>query len=487
MIICHRLISQFSIQRARQIREHEVDLVKHEYLFTCARQSLYNTMSCVRGVCCLMFLAAVVMLVAADDDFKVGKSEVKVAAKSGMMEFRRERRNKANETVQTRPVQIRMAQMVQLDKDGNEVANCTAPEKPVTRRRRRSSGQRNTQRKKPGSAPATGGTGQKGSGSRPSGKGGQQGSRSGSGGKGGKPGSAPATGGIGQKSTESGPGGMGGQQGSGSGHGGMGGQQESGSGHGGMGGQEGSESGHGGIGGQQGSGSGHGGMGGQQGSGSGHGGIGGQQGSGSGQGGMGGQEGSGSGYGGMRGNPGSGAGKGGMGGDKGSESERTVGFKRPHRPWAEKNGTGPGKRFSNFNHTQFNIGQKKRNVRLSHSRSLKALVKRFHANLGAEVGNLAIDMALPENDGEIDIDGEKQKLKKGDLKFNIELTEWNWCGDEGEDGAAAFLDVYIEVNSTQRPKMRRGRSASAPASFNLGDNTTMSFSGKVRIKNISTR
>ncbi|KAI0225747.1 hypothetical protein LSAT2_023489 [Lamellibrachia satsuma] len=306
-------------------------------------------MSYVRGVCCLVFLAAVGMLVAADDDFNVGKSEVKVAAESGMMEFRRERRNKANETVQTRPVQIRMAQMVQLDKDGNEVTNCTAPEKPVTRRRRRSSGQRNTQQKKPGSAPATGGMGQKGSGSRPSGKGGKPGSR---------------------------------------------------------------------------------------------------------------------------------AGKGGMGGDERSGSGRIGVFKRPHRPWAGRNGTGLGKRFSNFNHTKFNIGKKKRNERLSHSRSLRALVKRFYANLGAEVGNMAVDMALPENDGEIDIDGEKQKLKKGDLKFNIELTEWNWCGDEGEDGAAAFLDVYIEVNSTHRPNMRRGRSASAPASFDLGDNTTMSFSGK---------
>ena len=261
------------------------------------------------------------MLVAADvePDLKVGRSEVRVAARSGMMEFRRERRNKANETVQTRPVQIRMAQMVQLDKDGNEVTNCTAPEKPVTRRRR-SSGQ--------------------------------------------------------------------------------------------------------------------------------------------------------------------GAGKGGMREHEGPDNGRRVGFTRPHRPWVGRNGTGPGKRFSDFNNTEFTIGQKKQNVKLSHSRSLKALVRRFHANLGAEVGNLAIDMALPENDGEIDIDGEKQKLKKGDLKFNIELTEWIWCGDEGEDGAAAFLDVYIEVNSTQRPKMKRGRSASAPASFDLGDSTTMSFSGKVRVFNL---
>ena len=387
------------------------------------------------------------MLVAADDDFKVGKSEVKVAAKSGMMEFRRERRNKANETVQTRPVQIRIAQLVQLDKDSNEVTNCSAPEKPVTRRRRRSSGQRNTQ--------------------------------------GGKLGSMPATGGMGGQGSGSGNGGMGAQNGSASATGGTGGKSDWGAGHGGMGLQNGSASATGGMGEKPGSGAGHGGMGLQNGSASATGGMGGKSDSGAGHGGMGLQNGSASATGGMGGKPGSGAGKGGMGGHEGSDSGRMGVFTRPHRPWVGRNGTGPGKRFSDFNNTEFTIGQKKQNVKLSHSRSLKALVKRFHANLGAEVGNLAIDMALPENDGEIDIDGEKQKLKKGDLKFNIELTEWNWCGDEGEDGAAAFLDVYIEVNSTHRPKMRRGRSASAPASFDLGDNTTMSFSGKVCVVNIS--
>ena len=413
------------------------------------------------------------MLVAADDDFKVGKSEVKVAAKSGMMEFRRERRNKANETVQTRPVQIRMAQMVQLDKDGNEVANCSAPEKPVTRRRRRSSGQRNTQGGELGSTPATGGMGGQGSGS-------------GNGGMGAQNGSASATGGMGGKSDSgAGHGGMGLQNGSASATGGMGGKSDSGAGHGGMGLQNGSASATGGMGGKSDSGAGHGGMGLPNGSASATGGMGGKPGSDAGKGGMGLPNGSASATGGMGGKPGSDAGKGGMGGHEGSDSGRMGVFKRPHRPWAGMNGTGPGKRFSDFNNTEFNIGQKKQNVKLSHSRSLKALVKRFHANLGAEVGNLAIDMALPENDGEIDIDGEKQKLKKGDLKFNIELTEWNWCGDEGEDGAAAFLDVYIEVNSTHRPKMRRGRSASAPASFDLGDNMTMSFSGKVRVVNIS--
>ena len=342
-------------------------------------------MSYLRGVFALVFVAVVF---AAEEDFQMGDSEVKITAESGMMEFRRHRQEAANER---RPVQIRMAQVVQLDKDGNEVTNCSDTEEPMTRRRRRDV--------------------------KPAGMG-QQGSRSGSGGSGG-------------------------HQGSGSGNGSMGGQQGSGSGNGSMGGQQGSGSRSGGSGGQQGSGSGSGGMGDHQGSGSGNGRM-----------------------------PGS--------GDHGSTGG-TGHWKRPHRSWMGMNGTGVGRRFSNFNQTKFTVEKKKDQVKLKHSRTLKAVVKRFHASLGEGVGKMAIDMALPENDGEIEIDGEKQKLRRGDLKFNIELSEWSWCGEKGDDGAAAFLDVYVEINSTRRPTMRRQRTASAPASFDLGDNTTMSFSGKVRV------
>ena len=69
------------------------------------------------------------------------------------------------------------------------------------------------------------------------------------------------------------------------------------------------------------------------------------------------------------------------------------------------------------------------------------------------------------------------------MEFNKELSEWNWCGTAGQSGAAAFLDVYIEVTSKQQPTMDSDRSATAPASFQLGDGMKMSFSGKVRDHN----
>jgi len=275
-------------------------------------------MASLRGLSCLVLLAVVAALVGADDSLKMGRSEVKIAARSGTMEFHRQRLNKDGSLTDMKPVNIRMAQMVQLDKDGNEVTNCTVP----SRRRRSTSG-------------------------------------------------------------------------------GMPGQDDMPD---------------------------HGGK---------------------------------------------------SGGDGNSTFDPSKGGVA-HRPrtWAGEDGMGKGKRFSDFDKQEFAMGEKHEGVKLGHS-TVKAATTRFTANLGAQVGQLAIDLAMPEADGEIDIDGEKQKLKKGDMKFNIALDDWEWCGAENGDGAAAFLDVYVEVNSTMQPKMKRARTATSPATFDLGDNATMSFSGKV--------
>ena len=144
-------------------------------------------------------------------------------------------------------------------------------------------------------------------------------------------------------------------------------------------------------------------------------------------------------------------------------------------------GKSKGKRFSNFGRTNFTVGPKKERVTMKNAGTLRASTVRFHADLGSDVGKMAIDVALPEEEGEVDIGGEKQKLKRGDMKFNIEMTDWSWCKEEGEQGAAAFLDVYVSVEGKQVPTLTNRRSASAPASFDLGDNTTIGFSGKVRV------
>ena len=146
----------------------------------------------------------------------------------------------------------------------------------------------------------------------------------------------------------------------------------------------------------------------------------------------------------------------------------------------------PMKRFANFAGKTFNIDAMRENAAMPNAGSLKASMTKFSADLGADVGKLAIDLALAEEAGEVVVGGETQALEKGDMKFNIELSEWKWCGEEDATGAAKFLDVYMEVKGKLTPQMKHARSAAVPASFDIGDNMTVSFSGKVGTCLVST-
>ena len=68
----------------------------------------------------------------------------------------------------------------------------------------------------------------------------------------------------------------------------------------------------------------------------------------------------------------------------------------------------------------------------------------------------------------------------GDMKFNMELSKWKWCGAAGAANAAAFLDLYMKVTSKVAATLKGSASdTAAPVAFDLGDNITMSFSKKV--------
>ena len=139
----------------------------------------------------------------------------------------------------------------------------------------------------------------------------------------------------------------------------------------------------------------------------------------------------------------------------------------------------PKTKFDSFAGKAFNIESTRSSQTLPNAGTMKASMTKFEANLGDDVGKISIDLALAEQAGVVTVAEEKQILKKGDMKFNLELSEWNWCGESGASGAAEFLDVYIEVKGKKTPSLKRDRSATVPASFDLGDNMTMSFSGKV--------
>ena len=137
----------------------------------------------------------------------------------------------------------------------------------------------------------------------------------------------------------------------------------------------------------------------------------------------------------------------------------------------------PMKMFKDFAGKMFTVAAKKAGQSIPNANNIKGSMIGFVANLKEEVGTLNISAVLAEQAGEVLIAGEKQPLKVGDMKFNMELSKWKWCGTAGD--AAAFLDVYMKVTSKMATPLNSSDSA-APVAFELGDNMTMSFSKKVK-------
>jgi len=140
----------------------------------------------------------------------------------------------------------------------------------------------------------------------------------------------------------------------------------------------------------------------------------------------------------------------------------------------------PMNMFKTFADKTFTIAAKQAGQYIPNANNIKGSMISFSANLGDAVGTLSISATLAEQAGEVLIAGEKQPLKMGDMKFNMELSKWKWCGAAGAANAAAFLDLYMKVTSKVAATLKGSASdTAAPVAFDLGDNITMSFSKKV--------
>ena len=166
-----------------------------------------------------------------------------------------------------------------------------------------------------------------------------------------------------------------------------------------------------------------------------------------------------------------------------SESDNTT---QPGMGWMKHGGPkkaqmkGMMRKFRKFQNQKFSFEKMKINHPMRHG-SMRAKLLRFNTALSEDLGTVTLELVAPDTAGDISIGEEKQKLKKGDMKFNMELSKWNWCEN------AAFLDVYMKVVGKQKPKKRTSRSKVRPSTYYVGDNVTVSFSGKVRTTFVERR
>ena len=68
----------------------------------------------------------------------------------------------------------------------------------------------------------------------------------------------------------------------------------------------------------------------------------------------------------------------------------------------------------------------------------------------SSIGNLGVDTYLIAGDGSVGMNNDSWSVDIGDLKWNIRLWDWTWCGDSGatckngEVGDAIELDITVQ-------------------------------------------
>lgn len=94
---------------------------------------------------------------------------------------------------------------------------------------------------------------------------------------------------------------------------------------------------------------------------------------------------------------------------------------------------------------------------------------------------ISIDLYIFKEDGEITLGDEEFSVSNGTLKFNIKLTDWVWCGDQGvsctnSDGVGASLEIDISVTSKDKPEF-----SSDSRVYTMGGGGTVHVSDQIQL------
>lgn len=110
----------------------------------------------------------------------------------------------------------------------------------------------------------------------------------------------------------------------------------------------------------------------------------------------------------------------------------------------------------------------------------------FSTSISTDIGKLDVMTYIFRNNGTVGTDTERWKVIFGDIKFNLFLSNWKWCGDQVTCGngknteTGAFIDVGIEIKSKSEPKKQKGKNGS----FALGDGIDLQLSSRVLIDGV---
>lgn len=104
------------------------------------------------------------------------------------------------------------------------------------------------------------------------------------------------------------------------------------------------------------------------------------------------------------------------------------------------------------------------------------------SSLISGVGLVTIETFVIRNNGWIGPNNQTWLVQPGDLKWNIMLSSWSWCGcsKRNRSEVSAFIDVRIKINSLQEARRFRGSNKI----MSLGNTTQLQVTDAVIVDNV---
>ena len=141
---------------------------------------------------------------------------------------------------------------------------------------------------------------------------------------------------------------------------------------------------------------------------------------------------------------------------------------------------GNGKhQFRAFKELDFNLGDAKTgNIPNS---LISSEYFEMNAQLKDRTSTLKMKVYVAAADGDMTIDGEVTAITIGNVKFSLELSDWEWCDATACDGDVGdMVEVSIAIGIPPERKVTSG-SSGRPKKFEMGKNSFIDFSSKVLI------
>jgi hypothetical protein len=126
-------------------------------------------------------------------------------------------------------------------------------------------------------------------------------------------------------------------------------------------------------------------------------------------------------------------------------------------------------------------------VMIGVNESVSARKISFQSSVG-DVGSMSVDTFIMSSPGLVGPEGEEWGVGVGDMKFNINFPNWNWCGDaesncQRADDVGAFLELDIKIKGASSEVTLID---ALSRTYDLGGDANLTLTNKVMLDDVQS-